>query len=82
MNSCLLLKPLLPRSLALVFAGLLVAALVGCSGSSSGPGGAANRPQAIELLNVSYDPTRELYRDINAAFAKHYEQEHGTPVSS
>ncbi|MCX7431778.1 MAG: sulfate ABC transporter substrate-binding protein [Planctomycetia bacterium] len=81
MNSRLLLKPLFHRSLALAFAGLLVAAFVGCSGSSPGPGGAANRPKAIELLNVSYDPTRELYRDINAAFAKHYEQEHGTPIS-
>ena len=26
--------------------------------------------QAAELLNVSYDPTRELYRAVNAAFAK------------
>jgi sulfate/thiosulfate transport system substrate-binding protein len=60
---------------------LLLVAASGCSGSTPGPGGAANRPQAIELLNVSYDPTRELYRDINAAFAKHYEQEHGTPVT-
>jgi len=25
------------------------------------------------LLNVSYDPTRELYRDFNAAFAKYWE---------
>jgi len=80
-NSRSLPKPLLPRSLALAFAGLLVATVVGCSGSSTGPGGAANRPQAIELLNVSYDPTRELYRDINVAFAKDYEQKHGTPVS-
>ena len=60
---------------------LLTAAAVGCSGSSSAPGGTANRPKAVELLNVSYDPTRELYRDINAAFAKHYEQEHGTAVT-
>ncbi|MCE9629295.1 MAG: sulfate ABC transporter substrate-binding protein [Planctomycetia bacterium] len=35
----------------------------------------------VELLNVSYDPTRELYRDINDAFAKHYEQEHGRKVA-
>jgi sulfate/thiosulfate-binding protein len=27
----------------------------------------------VELLNVSYDPTRELYQDFNAAFAKHWE---------
>ncbi|TRW96930.1 sulfate ABC transporter substrate-binding protein [Paracoccus sp. M683] len=26
--------------------------------------------QAQELLNVSYDPTRELYREVNAAFAQ------------
>lgn len=26
----------------------------------------------VELLNVSYDPTRELYQDFNAAFAKHW----------
>lgn len=24
----------------------------------------------VTLLNVSYDPTRELYQDYNAAFAK------------
>jgi len=26
----------------------------------------------VKLLNVSYDPTRELYQDINAAFAKQW----------
>ena len=34
---------------------------------------------AQTLLNVSYDPTRELYRDFNAAFAKHWEAE-GNPA--
>ncbi len=28
--------------------------------------------RSIELLNVSYDPTRELYQEFNVAFAKHY----------
>lgn len=33
------------------------------------------------LLNVSYDPTRELYRDVNAAFAKKWTDEgHEAPV--
>ena len=27
------------------------------------------------ILNVSYDPTRELYRDYNAAFSKHWQAE-------
>ena len=35
-----------------------------------GRGAAAQSAQA--LLNVSYDPTRELYRDFNAAFAAHW----------
>jgi sulfate transport system substrate-binding protein len=25
----------------------------------------------VVLLNVSYDPTRELYQEFNAAFARH-----------
>ena len=29
--------------------------------------------QSVTLLNVSYDPTRELYQDVNAAFAKQWE---------
>lgn len=35
----------------------------------------------ITLLNVSYDPTRELYRDFNAAFAKHWKEKTGDNVS-
>src|SRR5579872_4129893 len=31
---------------------------------------ASGSAQAAELLNVSYDPTRELYRAVNDAFAK------------
>jgi sulfate/thiosulfate-binding protein len=34
----------------------------------------------LTLLNVSYDPTRELYVDFNAAFAKHYKAEAGKTV--
>nr|WP_230980256.1 sulfate ABC transporter substrate-binding protein [Oryzicola mucosus] len=33
------------------------------------------------LLNVSYDPTRELYKDYNAAFAKHWLAETGEAVT-
>jgi sulfate transport system substrate-binding protein len=39
---------------------------------------AGARPaDAVELLNVSYDPTRELWRDLNTAFIPRYEQETG-----
>ncbi len=35
----------------------------------------------IELLNVSYDPTRELYKDVNAAFAKEWKEKTGQTVT-
>src|SRR5690348_18317334 len=31
----------------------------------------------VTLLNASYDPTRELYRDVNAAFAAQWKARHG-----
>ncbi|MGE0024791.1 MAG: sulfate ABC transporter substrate-binding protein [Hyphomicrobium sp.] len=36
---------------------------------------------AAEILNVSYDPTRELYQDFNVAFAKHWKAETGEDVT-
>lgn len=35
----------------------------------------------LSLLNVSYDPTRELYQEYNAAFAKHWKSKSGETVS-
>src|SRR5512145_102013 len=34
----------------------------------------------VALLNVSYDPTRELYQDFNAAFARHWQEKAGVKV--
>ena len=34
----------------------------------------------LTLLNVSYDPTRELYQEFNAAFAKYWQQKSGKSV--
>ena len=34
----------------------------------------------VTLLNVSYDPTRELYQDYNAAFAKYWKAKTGNDV--
>jgi sulfate transport system substrate-binding protein len=36
--------------------------------------------QQVTLLNVSYDPTRELYRDYNAAFARTWQARSGQAV--
>jgi len=35
----------------------------------------------ITLLNVSYDPTRELYAEVNAAFAKYWKEKSGDSLS-
>src|SRR3954465_9700282 len=34
-----------------------------------------------KLLNVSYDPTRELYQDLNAAFAKAWKAQSGKDLT-
>ena len=46
-------------------------------------GGAAQVAQAAEvtLLNVSYDPTRELYMDFNKAFAEYWKKKTGDTVT-
>jgi len=59
--------------LSFVLAGTLVAVL---TGSLVAPAQAKD----IKLLNVSYDPTRELYRDYNAAFAKYWKEKTGDNV--
>src|SRR3982751_6042713 len=43
---------------------------------SAGTAGA----QQVTLLNVSYDPTRELYKDINTAFAREWKRRTGQDV--
>lgn len=43
--------------------------------------GCGQRPtDTVELLNVSYDPTRELWREVNAKFVPEYQQRTGQAV--
>jgi len=44
-------------------------------------GTAAAAAKDITLLNVSYDPTRELYQDVNKAFAAHWKAKTGDTVT-
>ncbi|MCM2254872.1 MAG: sulfate ABC transporter substrate-binding protein [Vicinamibacteria bacterium] len=37
--------------------------------------------QTTTLLNVSYDPTRELYQEVNAAFAREWKQKTGQSLT-
>lgn len=50
---------------------LMVSLLAACGGK---------KDETVTLLNVSYDPTRELYVKFNEAFVKYYEQEKGIKV--
>lgn len=52
-------------------AGLLAGALVASSAAAAD----------ISLLNVSYDPTRELYQEFNAAFGKYWKAKSGDNVT-
>jgi sulfate/thiosulfate-binding protein len=44
-------------------------------------GAGAATAKNVSLLNASYDPTRELYRDINVAFAKEWKTRTGDDVA-
>jgi sulfate/thiosulfate transport system substrate-binding protein len=54
-----------------------LAALVAATGAAAQVVRAAD---SVTLLNVSYDPTRELYVDFNAAFAKYWQGKTGQTV--
>jgi sulfate/thiosulfate transport system substrate-binding protein len=70
-------------------------ALLGCndagSSSTTSAGSDGSKPSAaegkagaggpVELLHVSYDPTRELWKAVNAAFIAQYKQDKGIDVS-
>ena len=59
----------------LTFASLVF--LGGCSSKTEATSG----PATVHLLNVSYDPTRELYQQFNQAFADDWKRKTGQTVS-
>jgi sulfate/thiosulfate transport system substrate-binding protein len=54
---------------------LLAASLVTAAGA------ALAQPAPVTLLNVSYDPTRELYVEVNAAFTRYWKAKTGQDVT-
>src|SRR5262245_815902 len=73
---------MLPKTL--LCAALVLVLTLG-TGLSMFPFGPDPRPalaqKNLTLLNVSYDPTRELYQDFNAAFAKYWQTKTGDTVT-
>ena len=66
----------------MIFARSLAAVLVLLSGVTllSGCGSSGGADRGKEILNVSYDPTRELYKEYDAAFTKHWKETTGENV--
>ena len=62
---------------------LLMAALLlsACGEEDTTIETSAGSSKDIELLNVSYDPTREFYDAFNQEFSKHWEEETGQKVT-
>src|SRR5271155_5717245 len=63
----------LTRALACALAVLAASLLGGCQERG-------NSPTYVTLLNASYDPTRELYVDFNAAFSRYWKAKTGDEV--
>lgn len=68
------------RAFPAVVVSLGLSAWLGCrsssSGESSATGSAQPSAQPLSLLNVSYDPTRELYAEINPLFVADWAKKH------
>src|SRR5688572_22098531 len=67
-----------PATLAGFVLAAISAFLPGCNDSSSAAPASGG---SIELLNVSYDPTREFYEEFNRSFAAHWKQQTGQTVT-
>ncbi len=65
---------------AKVLAGF-VAAYVAAAAAWVVSAGVVRDRSGVELLNASCDPTRELWRDLNAEFVRRYEADNGVRVS-
>jgi sulfate transport system substrate-binding protein len=62
--------------------GVLVLVSAAMLAACGGPGGGgAKVANSLTLLNVSYDPTRELYVEYNALFAKYWKDKTGQDVT-
>jgi sulfate/thiosulfate transport system substrate-binding protein len=53
---------------------------IGCESNEPEKNGASSSGKTVQLLNVSYDPTREFYTEFNTAFAKHWKDKTGDNV--
>ena len=68
------------QSLALLT--MLTLSLAGCGSANSDEKASGQEDKkSVELLNVSYDPTRELYEEFNKDFIKKWKDDTGQDVT-
>jgi len=67
------------RSLIVLLVISIVASITGCGAKTAQTPKEDLKP--VSLLNVSYDPTRELYQEYNAAFTKYWKERTGQDVT-
>ena len=75
------------KMISSILTAVLAVSLAGCGKSENASVANAENSEpvtsgaAIELTNVSYDPTRELYAAYNTLFEAHYEETFGQKIS-
>ena len=67
-------KKIVALGLTVIF---LVGTLAGCGSSKKSD---SSGSKTIEITNVQYDPTRELYEAYNPAFEKYWKEKTGQDV--
>lgn len=68
------------RIVSLALGAVLLGALTSCGSSADATGNSAENKTSYSIVNVSYDPTRELYVSYNEAFRKYYKEAKGIDV--
>ena len=71
----------MPRLSLPLLVALALTTIAGCVDGRSQPATGETVLAPVELLNVSYDPTRELYDEFNTAFAQHWKDSTGQDVT-
>ncbi|MDY2856052.1 MAG: substrate-binding domain-containing protein, partial [Oscillospiraceae bacterium] len=67
-------KKILASVLALSVIGVSALAFAGCQKADT------SNDSKVKITNVSYDPTRELYEQVNPLFEQYYEEKHGEQI--
>lgn len=72
---------MMKKRIAVLTAGTIMAASLLFAGCGGGDTSKKEESAGLELLNVSYDPTREFYAKYNELFKEHWKEEGGEDIT-